>query len=361
MLLRRWTLPTRASFNAGDHGTEYSNPVVVDNTLVFGNRSVGLISLYPALNQKRWVLPINGGVVSELAVDHGNVFFGGGDGFLYSVNIENGHVNWKYEVRNPVISRPTLEGGRLFVTTSDDTVYAFDAGTGKWLWHYRRRSSQSATILGASAPLVDGNEVLAGLSDGYLIALSLEEGQLKWEKKLHQGHRFTDINAHPVLDNGKLFVPSYDGSLYSLKRQGGDVIWKFDAGGSKTVVLEDDHLFLPSSEGAVYSLQKDSGKVLWKFILDHGTPTQVIVTPQYLIVGSSHQYLYVLDKKTGKGLYRYNVGYGSGFSGAPAFDPETQRVYFLSGSGNLYAFSLRHPPRKAYPHGMIDPYDWPNT
>src|SRR5258708_4458488 len=65
ILLRKWTLPTHGTFDAGDHGTEYSNPVVVDNTLVFGNRSVGLVSIYPGINQQRWVLPIRGGVVSE--------------------------------------------------------------------------------------------------------------------------------------------------------------------------------------------------------------------------------------------------------------------------------------------------------
>ena len=145
---------------------------MVENTLVFGNRSIGLVSIYPSINQQRWVLPIPGGVISELSVDRGSVYFGGGDGFLYSVNLESGNVNWRYELRNSIVSRPTLSNGRLFITASDDTVYAFDAGTGKWLWHYRRRSSPFATILGASAPLIDGNEVLAGLSDGFLTSLS---------------------------------------------------------------------------------------------------------------------------------------------------------------------------------------------
>lgn len=358
ILLRKWALSTHGPFDIGDHGTEYSNPVVIDNTLVFGNRSIGLISIYPSMNQQRWVLPIRGGVISELAVDRGNVYMGGGDGYIYSVNLENGRVNWRYDVRNPIVSRPTIEGGRVFVTTSDDTVYAFDAGTGKWLWHYRRRSSPVATILGASAPLVDGNEVLAGLSDGFLVALSLEEGQLKWERKLHPGIRFTDVNAHPVLENGIIYIPSYDGALYALKRQGGEVVWRFDAGGSKSVVVDDQSLFLPSSEGSIYSLQKNSGKMNWKFQLDHGTPTNLVVTDKYIIAGSSYQYLYVLDKLTGKGLYRFNVGYGSGFAGAPAFDPATQKLYILSGAGNLYAFSLRQPPRKIHPHGMTDPFEF---
>lgn len=267
-------------------------------------------------------------------------------------------MNWRYEVRNPIISRPTVNGGRVFITTSDDTVYAFDAGTGKWLWHYRRRTSPAATILGASAPLVDGSEVLAGLSDGFLVGLSLLDGQLKWERKLHFGTKFTDVDAHPVLDEGVIYVPSYDGALYALKRDSKDTLWRFDAGGSKQVVIEGPRLFLPSSDGNIYALQKNNAKVLWKFELDGGVPTQAAVTDKYVIVGSTFQYLYVLDKETGRGLYRFNVGYGSGFAGAPEFDPATQKLYILSGAGNLYSFGLRQPARKIRPHGMTDPYQF---
>jgi outer membrane protein assembly factor BamB len=358
VMVQRWRLPTHGPFEAGDRGSEYSNPVLVENMLVFGNQSVGLMAIYPKLNLPRWVLPIRNGVASELAVENGAIYFGGGDGFLYSVSLDSGHVNWRYEVRNPVVSRPTLSAGRVFVTTSDDTIYAFDAGTGKWLWHYRRRSAPTASIHGASPPLVDGNEVIAGLSDGFLVALSVADGQLKWERKLHQGTKFTDVDAGPVLDSGVLYVPSYDGALYALKRAGGDVLWRFDAGGSKDVAVEGSTLYLPSSDGNIYALQKGSGKVLWKFELDGGVPTRAVVTETSLVVGSSFQYLYVIDKKTGQGLYRYNVGYNSGFSGSPAHDPATGRIYFLSGAGNLYAFQLQKPNPRTYPRGRISPYAW---
>ncbi len=359
VLVRRWTLSTHAEVReAGDHGTEYSSPVFHENTLIFGNRSVGLTSIYPLMNQQRWSLAVRNGVVSELALGQGNVYFGGGDGFFYSVNAETGQVNWRYELRNPSVSRPALSGGRVFVTTSDDTVVALDAGTGKWLWHYRRRSAGQATIQGASSPLVDNGEVLTGLSDGYLVALNEQDGQLKWERKLHTGSKFTDVDAHPVLDQGLLYVPSYDGALYALKRDNGNGVWRYDAGGSKTVAVEGDRIFMPSSEGAVHAIQRDNAKMLWKFELDGGTPTQIVLTEKYLIVGSSQQYLYVVDKLTGKGLYRFNAGYGSGFSGSPAYDANQQRIYALSGGGNLYAFSLRKPVKKVRPHGQTDPYQF---
>src|SRR6185437_458050 len=172
----------------------------------------------------------------------------------------------------------TISAGRLFITTSDDTVYAFDAGTGKWLWHYRRRSGQTASILGASQPLVDGAEVLTGLSDGYLVALNVSDGQLKWEKKHNSGLKFTDVDAHPVLDNGVIYIPSYDGALYALNRTNGDIIWRFDAGGSRDVLLDGDMLYLPSSDGNVYCVDKTNGRMIWKFELDHGVPTRAVAT-----------------------------------------------------------------------------------
>jgi outer membrane protein assembly factor BamB len=198
--------------------------------------------------------------------------------------------------------------------------------------------------------------VLAGLSDGFLVSLTLDEGHLKWEKKLHQGTKFTDVNAQPVLENGILYVPSYDGALYALKRQGGEILWRFDAGGSKTVALDEQRIYFPSSNGTIYALKKANAQILWKFDLDHGTPTQLAMTDKYVIVGSSHQYLYLIDRETGKGLYRFNVGSGSGFTGSPTYDPNNQRIYALSGAGNLYAFALRRPPKKTRLHGTTDPY-----
>jgi outer membrane protein assembly factor BamB len=189
------------------------------------------------------------------------------------------------------------------------------------------------------------------------VDLGISDGQLKWEKRIHAASKFTDVDAHPVLEDGIIYLPSYDGALYALKRNGGDTIWRFDAGGSKDVVIDGDTIFLPSSEGTVYALQKSTGRPLWKFDLDRGTPTRLAITDRYIIMGSSFQYLYALDKQTGKGVYRYNVGYGSGFSGSPLYDQPHDRLYLLSGAGNLYAFSVM-APRKNRPHGEIAPYSF---
>jgi len=356
-MTRQWTLQTKKSLAAGEKGTEYSNPVFKDGTLLFGNESYGITALYPDYHQVRWRLPIPNGVTSEILVSNGFVYFTGGNGHLYCVSFENGKIEWQTDLRIPFTSKPSVRDGRVFVTTADDTVYAFDAGTGEWIWHYRRRSAGNATIKGAAQPWVHDNEVLAGLSDGYLVSLNLQDGKLKWEKKLHEGFKFTDLDAKIVSDDGLLYMPSYDGGMYALKPGAPpQVLWKFDAGGAKAVVIDDQRILLPSSNGSVYAIDKRTSKQLWQFDLDFGTPTDLVVTDRYVIFGSSYQYLYVLDKQTGKALYRYDVGRGSGFNSSPIQGKSDKDLYILSGAGNLMSFQLREEPRKSYPHGRTDPY-----
>ena len=358
VLVRQWTYQTANLYQreSGNRGTEYSNALMVDNTLVFGSRGGGLTALYPIMEQVRWKFPVVDGVISEIYFHDGSLYFGGHDGNLYSVNFENGQINWKYSLRNPMVSRPTVFQGRLFVTTSDDTTYALDAGSGEWIWHYRRRSETAATIHGACTPIIFNNQVITAYSDGYMVALSLEDGKVKWEKRLNQGRKFIDIDAKPVLHNGMIYIPAYDGALYAIKPENGEIVWCFDVGGIKSVDIDDEKIFLPSSDGNVYAIQLNDAKLLWKFELDGGVLTQLVVTEKEIFFGSTFQYLYGLDKNTGAGIYRFDSGNGSGFASSPAYDRKTNRFYLMSTSGNLYSFFVRQPRTKELKYIVSDPY-----
>ena len=340
---RQWTLSTRTrTLLAGERGVEFSNPVLWENSLIFGTSEAGLVATYPSLGgQIRWVLPIRGGIVSELTQNSNSLYFGGADGFVYAVDAETGRVRWRHEVRNPKISKPTIHEGKLYVSTSDNTVYAIEALSGKWLWNYKRQSGASDSIFGASQPWTDGRRVLTGTSDGHLITLDALDGRLLSEKRLSMRPKFRDIDASVVSDDETFYIPTYDGSLHALKRKNLDPLWVYDSGGARAVTLDGDLLALASSDGNIHLIQKQTGKLVWKFQLDGGVPTSVVITQSYLLVGSSYQYLYAIDKKSGELRDRWNAGYGSGFSGNFAFDSATSILYGISGAANLYSFKIR--------------------
>ena len=311
--------------------------------LLFGNQSTGLTAIYPLINQERWNLSIKGGVMSEIAVLKDIAYFGGGDGYFYAVNVNNGNVLWKVDLRTPFFAKPTFENHRVFIHTALGMVIAFDAQTGKRLWHYKRLLPGTPKLIGAGTPLISQDELIVGTSDGSVIALHTNDGHLLWEKSLHNktSSRFHDVQARAVLDNGILYIPAYDGALYAHRRSTRDILWRFDAGGAKSILIEKERLFFPSSDGTIYALKKDNAQVLWKFQLDGGVPTPLESANDYLLFGSSYQFLYVLNKHTGEGLYRFHVGHNSGFTGSFALDSGNSKLYALSRSGNLYAFKIQ--------------------
>lgn len=358
VLLRSWVWPTREASWIGDHGTENSNVLLEDGVLYLGSRSQGVTALHSGMKQVKWTFSLTHGVVSEMTAEDGVLYFVAGDGFCYAVSQASGESLWKVLLKTPFASKPTVDRGRVYVNTASDLLVVLDARTGKELWTYRRHAGEVLPkIYGASQPWVGGEEVWVGWSDGYVSVLDRQEGLLKWEQKIHPGGRFLDVNAHPIVDQEAVYLPSYDGFLYAWRRTDKEVLWRLSAGGAKEILIDQDRLYLSSSDGQVYAVEKNSGKVLWKFPLDRGVPSRVIVLPEGILVGSSQQFLYLIDRADGRPLFRYDVGSSSGWTASPLFDPTQRAFYFLSQGGGLYRFVLpkRLPPKKA---GRTLPHQW---
>lgn len=321
---------------AGQAPVEFASPAVTKDVVFVATESKGIEAFERASYRRKWQFHVKNGASSELLLDNGVLYFGANDGHFYALDAEFGKVLWKYETKAPVFAKATISGGRVYITASDDVVYCLEVASGKWIWHYKRGGSYITTVHGNSSAAVDSGLVHVGFSDGYLVTLNANDGNLKWEQRIHKGSKFTDVDAMPVVDGTRLYIPSYDGELYALDRNGGKVLWHIDVGGSRRVLLEDRTLYLASSNGHIYSINKDTGRIGWKFELDEGTPTTLLSRGNYLAFGSSRQYFYVIHKGDGTLAYRFNAGLRSGFVAAPV--AHENDIFALSSFGNLYVF-----------------------
>jgi len=340
VLQRAWNYSI-LPLSSGNHpgGIEYVSPVIQENTLIFGSSRAGLISFYPEIKRKKWSFPVENGVVSQIGVHNGQVFFTGGDGKLYSVSGENGKTLWTYDLRNPVTSAPAIKGEDLYIVTSDDVLLSLEQKTGKWQWQYRRRNVSGPVIHGATKPLVLAESVWVGFADGAPVALSRKDGKVLWEKQLNSSKRFSGLNAELMESEGLVFVPAYDQALYALNPKTANPVWVRDElGGSKRVTVADGVLYVPTSQGKVHAVDVKTGKDLWSFELDAGVPSGIVVTDRHVMFAYTHEYIYALERSSGKLVYRHQVGYDSGFSGGLAFDPVKRMLFGLSRGGNLYSF-----------------------
>ncbi|MBI3557422.1 MAG: PQQ-binding-like beta-propeller repeat protein, partial [Deltaproteobacteria bacterium] len=321
---------------AGQDPVEFGSPAVTRDVVFVATETKGVEAFERTGFHRKWQFHTKNGVSSELLLEGNVLYFGAMDGNFYALDAEFGKVLWKYETKTPVFARGTIAGKRIFITTSDDVVYCLDQTTGKWIWHYKRGGNYITTVHGNSTPAVENGLAYVGFSDGYLVALNANDGNLVWEQKIHRGSKFTDVDAMVLLDGDRLYVPSYDGELYALERAKGRVLWHIEVGGSKKVLMDDKTLYLASSNGSIYSINKDTGKQGWKFELDSGTPTNLIQHDSYLAFGGSQQYFYVLHKGDGSLAYRYSAGLRSGYVSSPV---QSERdIFALSNFGNLYVF-----------------------
>ncbi len=80
-------------------------------------------------------------------------------------------------------STPLLYGGRIYFTAAQTTI-AIDARTCKEIWRHEWKLKGKALSTVNRGPAIKDGKLIRGTADGYLIALSMEDGKPVWERQI---------------------------------------------------------------------------------------------------------------------------------------------------------------------------------
>jgi outer membrane protein assembly factor BamB len=265
------------------------------------------------------------------------VYVPGGDGTLYALNSLTGVELWRWASGEELASTPIISSGKLLVASQTDTLFALDLVNGKWLWQYRRDQPSGFTIRGASAPLVDGAVAYIGFSDGYVVAVNIADGTVKWEKALSgQTGQFLDVDSTPAIDEtGRLFVASYKDGVYALDSATGELQWHNTRGGV-TSLLPKGQVVFTAGDAHVGAVFAEDGKAMWNLDLGSRAGRSPVFARGMLIVPTNTALTFI-DPLNGHPRTSWNPG--KGVSATPA--RWSSRIYVLSNLGTLYALRLK--------------------
>ncbi len=151
-----------------------------------------------------------------------------------------------------------------------------------------------------------------GCDDGYLYALSLDNGAVRWKYKAGSG-----IRSSPCAYNGAVLCGDDDGVFHSVDAADGRSRWTFRTDGEivSSATPAGDRVLFGSYDGHLYCLHAADGKLLWKFETEgrvHGTPG--IANGCALIAGCDEK-LRVVRLADGSEVRAVNM---NAFSGASA-------------------------------------------
>jgi len=147
------------------------------------------------------------------------------------------------------------------------------------------------------------------------------------------------VKAGIMQKNNVVFVGNQNKSLLALDALSGQLIWKFEAGGSlaySSPTYKDGVLYAGCIDEYVYALNPLNGELIWKFYAGPtGIESDAICVDSTVYVGSNDDHLYAIDAI--RGVLRWKFRTGANISSSPVVSGDT--IYFGSSDNNFYALS----------------------
>ena len=292
---------------AGDHGGTLSAVDLVTGGLAWSAAVGGSVDSSPAVDQAAglivvgssndkvsayqertgavaWSTGTGGAVTSSPLIYHGVVYIGSDDHKLYAIDEKTGKVSWTRTLPGPVDGSPAFDPATSTVVVGDGTgtVTAFRAGgspSRRW----------QVTTGGAvdNSPVIAQGRVFVGSANGVVYSFSESTGKQNWSTPVGPS-----VTGSMAFQSGHLYVGASDGSLTALRTSTGAVMWSEPLAGPVTgVSATDGMLFTESSNGTVSGL-RIGGEVVWLARTGAGLSGSPAIMDNSVFVGGEDNGLY---------------------------------------------------------------------
>ncbi|MGZ8281664.1 MAG: outer membrane protein assembly factor BamB family protein [Allosphingosinicella sp.] len=203
-----------------------------------------------------------------ISFDSGRVYVANGAGDAAALDAATGAIVWTVKPGGPLRGAPTIGNDNIYVISQDSQVYALNAATGETRWTGSGAFEQ-AGVFGTATPAFSQSTVVAGFSSGELTAYRYENGQPVWQDALSRTGVSTvvgtisDIDADPVIDQGRVFAIGQGGRMVAVELITGQRAWEINIAGISTPWVAGDWLFVVNDQAQVLAIARSSGRVRW--------------------------------------------------------------------------------------------------
>ena len=198
----------------------------------------------------------------------GKVYATNGVGDVAAFDATSGSHLWKKRPGGPLRGAPSVAFGNLYVVTQDNQLFALKADNGDTIWT-ESGSLENAGVFGVAAPAIAQGTVVAGFSSGELSAYRYENGRAVWQDSLSRTSITTsvaslvDIDASPVIDQGRVYAVGQGGRMVSMDILTGQRLWELNLAGTDTPWVAGEWLFVMTDDAKLLCIARNSGKVRW--------------------------------------------------------------------------------------------------
>ncbi|MFH1612718.1 MAG: PQQ-binding-like beta-propeller repeat protein [bacterium] len=341
--LKTETLPYLSlSWTYLTNNTIISSSAVFGEVLYVGSGDKNLYAINIVDGSLVWKFSSQGSIFSSPAINNNTIFIGSKDKNLYALDAKTGQIKWTYLANGDILASPLVSEGKVFISVGypEKSIVAINENTGEKIWQIETMQ------MVYSSPALFSNTLFCGSDDGYLYALDINNGNIKWKFQTN-GNMF--LSSVSIKDNVVYCFPgNFEKNVYAINITDGSLKWKFKDSVEKilvtgsSVAISDKEVYFQMGflESYVYCLNADTGDLQWKTLTgktaDFGVLSTPLITNNYIYVGSGDGNIYVLTRDKGEVKTKYPVN--SPLISSPVI--VNNNLYIGATNGKVYSFSL---------------------
>ena len=188
------------------------SPVVVDDEVLFGFSDGSLVALDSASGQPVWERQVGQGRYPDLiatpVVSDGDIFLGAFSEPFQALDRKSHSPRWSLDLGSA--AAVTVVGEQVFLGGSDGKLRSIERKTGEELWVW---DSQTAGAL--TAPQITPAGLVVASSDGGLYLVNAKTGALAWTYQ--PDHHLAGISATPLVSGDRLIAVTNGGQVMSFR------------------------------------------------------------------------------------------------------------------------------------------------
>jgi outer membrane protein assembly factor BamB/tRNA A-37 threonylcarbamoyl transferase component Bud32 len=144
-----------------------------------------------------------------------------------------------------------------------------------------------------------------------------------------------EVRSSPAVQDGVVYVGSYDNNLYAIKAKSGEFLWKYatEGGIASSPCVYDRLVFIGSSDTLLYAISADSGRIAWTCPTKGSVWSSPKAAFGHVFFGSDDRHLYAANIQSGRVAWMFETE-GKVHS-SPAIGEEA--VYVGCEGGVVYA------------------------
>lgn len=290
-----------------------------------------------------WQSPIKQKLVAGPAIGNNVVIVGDDNGAVWAFALDSGKILWHVTLSDPIVSPPIISNQSVFVRTLDGSVWALNSLNGNVLWQ-SPHSVRTMVLSGGSKPILVGDTVVVGSSNGTLTAYVGKTGAVKWQSTIArpQGsaevEKMVDIVAEPKFSGHVIYVVTYQGNLAAVNAQTGQTLWQTPLSSYTGLAISPGAVFVTDVQGIVWAFDRKTGKQLWKQnYLQFRRITAPAIMGSTIVMGDGEGYVHWLNQSNGNTVARVKVSNASIVS--PPVVQNNREIYILSRNGLVSAYT----------------------